>query len=209
MLFAMKTAELMERPELFDAVHRLRHDIFVEEMGWADLARSDGLEIDQFDHEDAIHHLVLRNGRLAGYQRLLPTTRPFLLPDLFPELCVGEIPSGEDVYELTRYAVAAPFRDGRRNVPTVGSELIAGFVEWGLQNGVDKIVVEAEPMWVPRTLQMQFLATPLGYLRTYDRQQVIAILLQFNESTLAAIRQRRNHFEPVLHSLPPVYSMAS
>ncbi|TIR63079.1 MAG: GNAT family N-acetyltransferase, partial [Mesorhizobium sp.] len=57
MLFSLTTQELMERPDLWEAVHRLRYKIFVEEMGWTDLDRPDGLEIDQFDHDEAEHHL--------------------------------------------------------------------------------------------------------------------------------------------------------
>jgi acyl-homoserine lactone synthase len=188
----------MERPDLWQAVHKLRHDIFVEEMGWEDLRRGDRLEIDQFDHEQAVHHLVMRGGELAGYQRMLPTTRPHLLTEVLQDLCVGAPPSGPNVRELTRYAVARGYRDGRRGVSTVGSELIAGFVEWGLATGVNQVIIEFEPMWVLRALQLHFLATPLGYQRTYGRQQVVATLLTFDEQTLQVVRARRNNHAPVL-----------
>ncbi len=212
MLYALTTSQLMELPHLWEAVHRLRYKIFVEEMDWDDLAREDRLEIDQFDHDEAVHHLVMRNGELAGYQRMLPTTRPHLLTDVLQDLYVGQPPSGRDVFELTRYAVAPGYRDGRRGVSTVGSELIAGFVEWGMKVGVDKVIIEFEPMWVLRALQLHFLATPLGYQRTYGRQQVVATLLQFNEDTLNTVRKRRNNFQPVLADcLPPQvnYRLAS
>ena len=42
MLFSLTTQELMERPDLWEAVHRLRYRIFVEEMGWTDLKRQIG-----------------------------------------------------------------------------------------------------------------------------------------------------------------------
>lgn len=212
MFIALPTAKLMEHPDLWQAVHHLRHKIFVEEMGWKDLARPDQLEIDQFDHEEAIHHLVMRNGELAGYQRMLPTTRPHLLTEVLQDLYVGKPPSGRDVFELTRYAVAPGYRDGRRGVSTVGTELIAGFIEWGMATGVDKVIIEFEPMWVLRALQLHFLATPLGYQRTYGRQQVVATLLQFNQETLDTVRARRNHFRPVMTDLPEVqqeYRLAS
>lgn len=198
MVFALTTQELMDRPHLWAAVHRLRHRIFVEEMGWDDLRRSDGLEVDLFDHEEAVHQIVLRNGELAGYQRMLPTTRAHLLTEVLTDLYVGTPPSGPNVYELTRYAVAPGFRDGRRGVSSVGSELIAGFVEWGLRRDVNQVIIEFEPMWVLRALQLHFLAMPLGYQRTYGRQQVVATLLTFNEHTLQVVRSRRNHFAPVL-----------
>jgi acyl-homoserine lactone synthase len=197
-LYALTTEELMQRPDLWEAVHRLRHRIFVEEMGWEALNRDDGLEIDQFDHDEAVHHIVIRNGELAGYQRMLPTTRPYLLTEILTDLYVDEPPSGPNVYELTRYAVAPGFRDGRRGVSTVGTELIAGFVEWGLPRGVNQVIIEFEPMWVLRALQLHFLARPLGYQRTYGRQQVVATLLTFNERTLEVVRTRRAHHAPVL-----------
>lgn len=204
MLHALTTSQLMEQPRLWEAVHKLRYRIFVEELGWEDLTRPDYLEIDEFDHDEAVHHLVMRNGELAGYQRLLPTTRPHLLTEVLQDLAVGEPPSGPDIFELTRYAVAPEYRDGRRGVSTVGTELIAGFVEWGMESGVDKVIIEFEPMWVLRALQLHFLATPLGYQRTYGRQQVVATLLQFNTDTLETVRARRKHFKPVLTKPAPV-----
>ncbi len=184
MLFSLTTQELMERPDLWEAVHRLRYKIFVEEMGWSDLARPDRLEIDQFDHDEAEHHLVIRNGELAGYQRMLPTTRPHLLSDVLTDLYEGTPPSGPKVWELTRYAVAPGHRDGKR--------------------GVNQVIIEFEPMWVLRALQLHFLARPLGYQRTYGNQQVVATLLTFNEHTLEVVRERRNHFAPVLNRGYPV-----
>lgn len=198
MLFSLTTQELMERPDLWEAVHRLRYKIFVEEMGWEDLRRPDGFERDQFDHDEAIHQIVIRGDEVAGYQRLLPTTRGHLLTEVLTDLFEGTPPSGPNIYELTRYAVAPGFRDGRRGVSTVGTELIAGFVEWGLKRDVNQMIIEFEPMWVLRALQLHFLATPLGYQRTYGNQQVVATLLSFNEHTLDVVRSRRNHFAPVL-----------
>ncbi|MCZ8545776.1 GNAT family N-acetyltransferase [Mesorhizobium qingshengii] len=198
MLYSLTTQELMERPDLWEAVHRLRYKIFVEEMGWDDLRRPDGLERDQFDHDEAVHQIVIRGDEVAGYQRLLPTTRGHLLTEVLTDLFEGTPPSGPNIYELTRYAVAPGYRDGRRGVSTVGTELIAGFVEWGLKRNVHQMIIEFEPMWVLRALQLHFLATPLGYQRTYGNQQVVATLLSFNEHTLDVVRSRRNHFAPVL-----------
>ncbi len=204
MIYAMSTAVLMEHQPLWEAVYRLRHKIFVEEMGWEEIRRPDGLEIDQFDHDEAIHMLCMRHGELAGYQRMLPTTRSHLLSDVLPDLCEGERPFGPNVFELTRYAVAAPYRDGRRGISTVGSELIAGFVEWGLATGCNQVIIEFEPMWVLRALQLRFLARPLGYQRRIGNQNVVATLLSFNEDTLKAVRAKRNHFDPVFAGHSPV-----
>ena len=131
-------------------------------MGWTDLRRPDGLEIDQFDHDEAVHQIVIRGNELAGYQRMLPTTRPHLLTEVLADLSEGTPPSGPNIWELTRYAVAPGFRDGRRGVSTVGTELIAGFVEWGLKRGVNKVIIEFEPMWVLRALATAFPGDAAG-----------------------------------------------
>src|SRR5580658_7340650 len=81
-------------PAIFDAVHRLRHKVFVEEMGWSDLRSDNGRERDQFDDEHAVHHVAMREGAVLGYQRTLPTSRPHLLTDVMANLCEGDPPRG-------------------------------------------------------------------------------------------------------------------
>jgi len=61
---------------------------------WRALAKPDGREIDLFDNEHAVHMLYIERGKVLGYQRMLPTTRPYLLSEVMPELCEGEHPVG-------------------------------------------------------------------------------------------------------------------
>lgn len=218
MIYVISGADVWRYEELFDQVYRLRHKVFVEDMGWEDLRSPDGREQDKFDDHHAIHHLCVRDGKVVGYQRMLPTTRPHLLSDIFPQLCVGTSPRGPGIYELTRYCVAPAHREGRRGVGSVGSELIAGLVEWGLQAGVHKAIIEFEPMWVLRAMQLQFLARPLGLQTRIGEQNIVATELTFNEHTLQTIREFRGHTEPVvrflgameeLDRLEPAMAMAS
>ena len=48
---------------------RVRHEIFVGERGWHQVARPDGLEKDQFDTKDAIYILGIENHRIYGGAR--------------------------------------------------------------------------------------------------------------------------------------------
>lgn len=198
MIIAVSGADQAEFPHLFEQSSRLRHQVFVEEMGWEDLRRADGREFDQFDDEHAVHHFCVRDGAVVGYQRMLPTTRPNLLSSVFPELCEGTPPSSDRIWELTRYCVATEHRDGRRGVSTAGSELIAGFVEWGMSSGIDNVIIEFEPMWVLRAMQLQFLARPLGFQRKIGNQQIVATQVTFGQRTIDAIRAFRGAHAPVL-----------
>lgn len=198
MIYVLSGADAIDHPDLMEQVHRLRHNVFVDELGWSDLASDDGLERDQFDRPDAIHHICVRDGKVAGYQRMLPTVKPHLLSDVFPELCEGPPPRGLDTYELTRYCVAPAQREGRRGVSSVGSELMAGFVEWGLACGVNKVIIEFETIWVLRALQLKFLVRPLGFETRIGNQKIVATEVTFNEDTLRTIREYRGYHAPVV-----------
>lgn len=91
--------------KIFLELGNYRHKIFVERLGW-DLTTNNGQEIDQFDRTDTIY-VVAKNdaGRILGCARLLPTTSPYLLSEIFPELLNGlPPPSSPDVWELSRFA---------------------------------------------------------------------------------------------------------
>lgn len=191
-------------PDIFDAVFALRHQVFVEQMGWTELASNDRRERDQFDNEYAVHHVAMRDGKVVGYQRLLPTTRPHLLTDVLPHLCDGPAPSGAAVWEASRYCVAPAHREGRRTVGSVGSELIAGVVEWALDAGVESLIFEFEVNWLLRAAQLQFFVRPLGMLYQIANQQVIAAELTITPETLPTIREYRGHQAPVLEYCEPV-----
>ena len=46
---------------------RVRHQVFVDGLGWEDLRQADGREIDQFDTNDAVHLVFLDDaGHLFG-----------------------------------------------------------------------------------------------------------------------------------------------
>jgi acyl-homoserine lactone synthase len=201
MIYILSGQDAKRYPALMEQVHRLRHHVFVRELGWSGLDSPGGLERDQFDRDDAVHHICVRDGKVAGYQRMLPTLEPHLLSDVFPELCQGPLPRGLDTYELTRYCVDPAYREGRRGVSSVGSELMAGFVEWGLACGVDKVIIEFETIWVLRSLQLKFLVRPLGFETKIGNQQIVATLLEFNRGTLQAIRDYRKYWGQVAEFL--------
>jgi acyl-homoserine lactone synthase len=198
MLYVVSGHDASNYPSLMDQVHCLRHKVFVEELGWTDLESPDGRERDQFDRPDAIHHICVQDDKVVGYQRMLPTVRPHLLSDVFPELCDGPSPRALNTYELTRYCVAPTHREGRRGVSTVGSELMAGFVEWGLACQVNNVIIEFETIWVLRSLQLKFFVRPLGLETQIGKQKIVATQLTFNDSTLRAIRDYRQYWDPVV-----------
>ena len=92
-------------PGCLESMYRLRHNIFVERLGW-DIPTSGGMERDQFDHEDT-YYLCLRNqeGDVVASCRFLPTSGPNLLCDVFPELVDGKPARDLRIWEASRLAI--------------------------------------------------------------------------------------------------------
>ncbi|MBA3727556.1 MAG: GNAT family N-acetyltransferase [Armatimonadetes bacterium] len=182
--------DYLYRDEMEQA-YRLRHQVFVEEMGWTELAKPDGREIDPFDNEHAVHMLYIEHGEVFGYQRLLPSTRPHLLSEVMPELCEVERPVGAHIWEWTRFCVARSRRERGRAVCPITNLLLSAAVEWGLECGISKLIIETNPTWVLRMIQLHFSPTPLGLCRTIDGQEIIAVVALFDSRTLSRLREMR------------------
>lgn len=97
---------------------RYRHQVFVKKLGW-ELICEDQMEFDQFDRSDTIYVIVRSDaGHIIGTSRLLPTTKPYLLGEVFPQLMGDQsIPCHEKIWELSRFA-AVNF--GKQNSSPLG-----------------------------------------------------------------------------------------
>ena len=116
-------------PELL-AHFRLRHEIYVVERKWKELQRPDRSERDQFDNQDATYVLAIDKGEVVGGSRLVPTTRPHLLSEVFPHLAsVRGLPRAGDTYEWTRMFVIKSRREGRTMGGKTRGMVICGVLE--------------------------------------------------------------------------------
>lgn len=181
-----------------EQAYRLRHRVFVEEKKWTDLARADGREIDQFDNKHAVHMLYIEDGKVLGYQRMLPSTRPHLLSDVLPQLCEDERPVGEHIWEWTRYCVEPAHRERGRTLSPVANALLSAIVEWGLESGVNTIIIQMNPLWLLRLVQLHFRTIPLGLPQQVGDEDVVAVTASFDRRTLARLQEMRGNKQRVL-----------
>jgi acyl homoserine lactone synthase len=143
--------------ELVTRLARYRHHVFVERLGWP-LPTRDGLEFDQFDRPDTLHVIALKDEqRIVGSARLLPTTRPYLLGEVFPQLlCGSPVPRSDDVWELSRFAAldpeaAAGVPEGQFSSPVAVALLKAALHAAARQRA--KRVITVSPLGVERLLR--------------------------------------------------------
>lgn len=180
-------------PIQIDEMHRIRAAVFSDRLGW-DVKVENGWEIDRFDDDNPLYLLSIdpANGRVRGSLRLLPTTGPNMLRDVFSCLLPpGETLESPLVWESTRFCVHHDYEAERTpsglNVATC--ELLAGIVEVGLKAGL-QFVVSVYDARMARILKhagcpAEVIGTPqrIGKVMTY------AGLFEISAAMLASIHK--------------------
>jgi acyl homoserine lactone synthase len=165
--------------EYFRGLSQYRHRVFVEMLGW-ELQCEHGIETDQFDRDDTIY-VVAHDAasEIIGLGRLLPTTRPYLLGEVFPELLNGNTPpSSPDVWELSRFA-AVDFNAEATSAmgqfsSEIAIELLHQSIETARAHGAKELIT-VSPLGIERLLRRSgFKAHRAGPPKMCGRHAVFA-----------------------------------
>nr|UXE45499.1 isovaleryl-homoserine lactone synthase [uncultured bacterium] len=183
-----------------DALHdmfQLRHRIFVERMGWEALRKSDRLEKDQFDNDDAIYLLLTEDdGTVIGTHRMLQTTKPHLFSDVFPQYCaVKGVQRGAKILELTRTCVDEENLD-KASMERARKRLMVGLIEFIVRAGYEKVVFLSPVDLVFRYLLIGLDIKPLGVPMEIDGIKQVAVIAKVDQAALDAIRTAYGITEP-------------
>lgn len=190
--FSVETAHLLG--DALPALHRLRHKIFVERHGYQ-VPTFRGMEWDAFDTPAAVYLLWRDDLRqVRAIARLIPTTFPYMIKELWPELIYGEeLPSRPDVWEVTRLGVdrsLAPTLRGR-----VFGEMMCACGEFGRKLGISEYYLVTHPR-VIRSIEANGCSVRLlGRSRAIGRCVVTAAAVAVTDRAIATLRRT--------YSLPP------
>ena len=168
--------------------YQLRHEIYVDERGWYDLARPDGREIDAFDTEDAVYLLGIRPGKgvVAG-SRLVPSVKPHLMSDVFPQLALQGVPRDKNTFEWTRIFVVPEMRQPGR--PCLAAGIVyCGIIEFCLQRGIGQISIVCETYWIERLAKLGWNPRPLGQPIEHRGETIVGLLVDIDEAALDSTR---------------------
>lgn len=147
MIVPVEGVDRRSYPEMFDQMFRMRAAVFADRLGW-EVTVVDGKEIDRFDDEDPLYLLCVEEvtERLKGAVRLLPTTGPNMLRDVFAVLVPDGPVESPRIWESSRFAInpllsVGPHRhDANRVVNSITTELLCGLVEAAQLAGIEHIV---------------------------------------------------------------------
>jgi acyl-homoserine lactone synthase len=202
-----RTAFTAQLEEMFE----IRHRIYVEGRGWRALARTDRRECDQFDNEDAVYLLGIDDdGRVTSGSRLIPTTKPPLMRDVFPHsVTKAAIPQDPYIYEWTRYFLTAAPND-RYQRRTQSGELLCALFEYALDMRLNRLSVVCDTFFVPKWREAGWGIELLGDPTPYPEGTCIALLIEVSRQALIATKAARGIASQSLQRspFPPVAAAA-
>lgn len=178
---------------LLEEMYRLRARVFHDRLGW-EVKVTDGMEIDEFDAMDPAHVISVDDeGHVVGCMRLLQTTGPHMLADVFSSIMDGEPPlRSSSLWEATRFCVDTnrlTTGRGRNTIGYVTSEVMIGAFEFAMAAGVTDAIAVIDPV-MNRVLQRGGNA-PHGYVGTpkqMGKVVAMAALMDCSEERIAKIR---------------------
>lgn len=153
MALLMMGHQLKEHPTLREAMFRLRHQLFFEKLNWA-VSSIDGMEYDQFDRDDTVYILYLEDGKILASFRLLPTTKPYLLSEVFHELAEDYVPRADHVWELSRYCFNDPHVRDMDHFEHISASMLCTLSEFAFLHGITDLVAEMHPGLVDNAVHL-------------------------------------------------------
>ncbi|MDR3443924.1 MULTISPECIES: acyl-homoserine-lactone synthase [unclassified Dyella] len=183
------------------ALAAYRYEIFVKGLGWKLPDAKNGIERDQFDRPDTLYVVASdENGAICGCARLLPTTKPYLLADVFPELLCGALaPRSSDVWELSRFATKSIKSDEqvtRGEARRRFHGLLARVARVAIENGAQRLITFTA-LGIERILRgMGLHVHRAGPPSMIDDEPILAMWIELDCQTLIAldVEDCRSHF---------------
>lgn len=127
-----------------EPMYRLRAKVFQDRLRW-DVKVENGLEQDQFDDNDSVYMVATDDDdQVCGGWRLRPTTRHYMLSDIFPQLLNGQpVPRHRQIWEISRFAVDTSdvARTAGFSMGETARQLVRDTVQFAVANHINQYVL--------------------------------------------------------------------
>ena len=183
------------------AMHYQRKAVFVDRAGWKVPVVAD-LEIDRYDLlEDTIYLLAKDEprGPLLASARLLRTTGPHLMEDLYSASYRAALPCGPKVWEVSRFCTV-PGIGGRGRRLGFLWQIICGVMELGLAQGIEQAIFAANRALLPLALACGWEARIVAPTMSDGDDEVTAVAAAVTPHGLRNVRARHDIPDPVVRA---------
>ncbi len=162
----------------------------------------EGKSWDEFD-TPAATYLLSRDsqGVVCGMSRLSPTTQPYMIQELWPEMMEGELLSSPTIWESSRMGAIAL----RPLQARIVQHLVLAKMEFGLANGIEAFIGVMPPkLWQHVFLhngwEIQWLGEP--HELTDSPEKVLAGRANVTKAMERSVRQAMGLWHQVLVTTP-------
>jgi acyl-homoserine lactone synthase len=199
--------EILADPLLARSMHEDRKRVFIDTYKW-DIGHEDGLEIDQFDHDEAIYLAgKCADGTHLASVRVLPSEDDHILGSIFPFLCDIEVPRGPHIREVTR-SIASP-RVSTLERRFARNMIARSLVEYGLRNDIRMYTAVCDIGYLSRVLAAGWRCDPLGMPQRVNGSVIGAFCIHIEEDTIARMAPGWRTDRPALAMSEPAFRAAA
>lgn len=185
--------------DILPSIFRLRHQGFKQRQNY-DVPYYKDMEYDAYD-TPATTYLAWRdqNNIVRGCTRLFPTTRPYMIEELWPETLKGTaLPKTSNVWEASRFCID-------KNLPTetrkkIHGELLCAFQEFGLNHKIDWMIgVMTPPIWRAVFINAGWPIEYLGdALELAPKEKILTGKMKISKKILYLLQGKFSIYAPVL-----------
>ena len=194
MFITLQAHQCAQFPKLTNRMFKLRKEVFADQLGWS-VSVTDDYERDRYDDLGPVYLVWCDDNqeRLYGCLRLMPTTGPTLLYDVFRATFPADIDLvSPGIWEGTRMCidekvVAADYPD--LSPVDAFSHLLLALCECALTHGIDTMISNYEPHMRRVYRKAGLNVDELGRSDSYGRLPVCCGLFEVSPAVLNNMRQ--------------------
>jgi acyl homoserine lactone synthase len=173
MIVVIEPYNAHEYSELMDDMFRLRARVFRDRLGW-DVQVADGKERDKYDDEGPVYLIYAddESRKVKGSLRLLPTTGPTVLADIFCDTLPDAMHLGAPtIWECTRFCLEEDIssRGHREELLISSAALIVALGDVAIRAGIESIVGNFDSTMLRLYRRIGCEVEVLGSTRRYGR----------------------------------------
>lgn len=185
-----------EHADILDRMHKLRHEVFVEQLKWPDLTSRDGREYDQYDVPEAHYIVMVEDGEVVASVRFNRFDGPTLLEEIFPHLVEFEpLPEGGKVVDLSRFVVS-PYVADKTRLGGHGAEIICAILEYGAAEELDALTAVISTHFLSTVLSWGLEAYAMGFPVGEGPGAYLAVRVPVSERQVAKVYQFTRNYRP-------------
>jgi acyl-homoserine lactone synthase len=201
MLHAVQGFDHPRHDRLIASMFADRKRVFVDLLKW-DVPHDDSSERDQFDGADAEYLIFAEGDDHIASLRLLRTDQPHLLGDVFADLVDGDVPSGPDIREISRFCISPRHRG---DVRLKARRLLAtALTEYALLYGLNAYTAVAHVARMSNLFATGWRVRPLGLPDLAATHPAGALIIEIDSATPQLLRRSGRYEHETLHFATPI-----